>query len=118
MWSNWVYLIHFERHYHHAQHYIGATNDLTRRLSQHAAGDGANLIRVIQDAGISWVVARVWIAQNRFIAEVHAKRQKNGPEFCPICNPVQTRILRGCVSYPLTELPQHILTLNDILESQ
>ncbi len=58
--SQWVvYLIHFDRPYQHARHYLGTTNDLPHRLRQHASGckyGGARLMEVIVQAG--WFVRR------------------------------------------------------------
>ncbi|GHO69775.1 hypothetical protein KSC_086670 [Ktedonobacter sp. SOSP1-52] len=55
-----VYLLHFERRYWHAGHYLGWTQDLPGRMRAHRAGDGARLMEVINEHGIRWVVSRVW----------------------------------------------------------
>lgn len=47
------YLIHFERPYRHARHYLGWTVDLEARLAKHRAGNGARLLRVATAAGIA-----------------------------------------------------------------
>jgi len=39
-----VYLLHFERSYRHARHYIGFTQNLEQRLEQHRAGRGSPLL--------------------------------------------------------------------------
>src|ERR1022692_3195850 len=49
-----VYLIHFDRPYKHARHYIGWALDVRRRLTEHAAGRGAHLLAVVKAAGIGW----------------------------------------------------------------
>lgn len=49
-----IYLIHFEKPYKHARHYLGYTNDLEKRLARHRNGNGARLIDVINNAGIKW----------------------------------------------------------------
>jgi hypothetical protein len=55
-----VYLIHFETPFKHAQHYIGWASDLNRRISRHRNGNGARLLRVVNEAGITWEVVRTW----------------------------------------------------------
>jgi predicted GIY-YIG superfamily endonuclease len=36
-----IYLLHFERSYRHARHYLGWTENLEQRLAQHRAGRGS-----------------------------------------------------------------------------
>ncbi|MBO0885357.1 MAG: hypothetical protein J2P17_34495, partial [Mycobacterium sp.] len=55
-----VYLLHFDRPYKHARHYLGWARDLETRLTAHQTGHGARLLEVIQQAGISWTLARTW----------------------------------------------------------
>ena len=78
-----VYLIHFERRYQHAGHYLGYTRDLAARMAQHRAGQGARLIEVIQQAGIDWQVVRTWDGGRDL--EAAFKAWKNGPQLCPLC---------------------------------
>ena len=77
-----VYLLHFDRPYHHARHYIGFATDLDRRMEEHRAGRGARLMAVIASAGIGFVVARTWPGDRKL-----ERRLKNyhGPRLCPIC---------------------------------
>ena len=82
------YLLHFDEPFKHAKHYLGWTEeaDVTARLAAHAAGHGANLIRVINEAGHTWRLARTWVAVTRF----EERRLKNGggrSRYCPICTP-------------------------------
>jgi predicted GIY-YIG superfamily endonuclease len=60
MESHMVYLLHFSQRYKHALHYTGSTHNLTKRLNQHAKGQGARLLAVVQAAGITWTLARTW----------------------------------------------------------
>lgn len=78
-----VYLLHFERKLHHAQHYIGVTDDLDARMAEHRAGRGARLMEVITSLGIPWQIARTWESDRKF--ERRLKKQKNAPRLCPIC---------------------------------
>lgn len=80
-----VYLLHFERSYHHARHYLGYTSGDTVdfRLRQHGHST-PRLLEVIRGAGIGFVVARVWPEGDREL-ERALKRRKYGPRLCPIC---------------------------------
>ncbi|MEN6583000.1 MAG: GIY-YIG nuclease family protein [Armatimonadota bacterium] len=78
-----VYLLHFERPYKHAQHYIGYTSDLESRLTQHRNGTGARLIQVINAAGIKFKLARTWSGDRNF--ERKLKNYKHSSKLCPIC---------------------------------
>ena len=58
-----IYLLHFERPYHHARHYLGCTDDLVRRLREHLAGKrmgGSPLIEAARDVGIGITLVRLW----------------------------------------------------------
>jgi predicted GIY-YIG superfamily endonuclease len=78
-----VYLLHLERPYKHARHYLGHATNLQARLAQHAAGNGARLLQVVMEAGIGWTLARTWLGGREL--ERRLKRQKNSPRLCPIC---------------------------------
>ena len=81
-----VYLIHFDRPYQHARHYLGTTNDLEFRLRQHMSGckyGGARLMEVIMQAGISWRVACTWAGGREL--EKRLKGWNNSGRLCPIC---------------------------------
>jgi hypothetical protein len=87
-----VYLIHFDRLYipypgaplrDCAGHYCGWTENLAARLARHAAGDGARLLEVVHQAGISWQLARVWPGPRA--RERQLKRQGGASRRCPLC---------------------------------
>lgn len=81
-----VYLLHFERpisEAHTAQHYMGFTDDLGRRLDAHRKGNGARLVEVATKRGISFEVARTWEGDRKL--ERRLKNRKAGPRLCPIC---------------------------------
>lgn len=80
-----VYLIHFNQPYKHARHYLGFTDDLEARLSQHAHGNGARLMAVIHAAGITWQLARTWEGDRK--RERRLKHQHHSARLCPLCNP-------------------------------
>jgi predicted GIY-YIG superfamily endonuclease len=80
-----VYLIHFDRPYKHAAHYIGWTSQsVEERFAQHVSGNGARLIEVVVAAGIGLQIARVWPDQNRKF-ERKLKNRNGARRICPIC---------------------------------
>ncbi len=78
-----IYLIHFDRPYKQAKHYLGSTDNLAERIERHRSGNGARLIEVITAAGISWSVVRTWTGSRRI--ERRIKDRKEAPGLCPIC---------------------------------
>ncbi|MFB4266748.1 hypothetical protein [Nonomuraea sp. GTA35] len=79
-----VYLLHFDRPYKHARHYIGWTSgDLTWRLRQHRNGRGARLLQVITAEGIGFVVARLWDGGRNL--ERSLKNRGGASRACPLC---------------------------------
>lgn len=82
-----VYLIHFAKPYHHAQHYIGFVEHpegLEARMEEHRRGRGARLMAAVTAAGIEWAVVRTWAPASRG-DERRLKRQKHAWRHCPIC---------------------------------
>lgn len=92
-----VYLIHLDRPFHHARHYLGWTCDLSHRLVQHRMGTGAKLLRAVTQHGIGWSVVRTW--QGGPDLEKAFKTQKNGPRLCPYCQ--QKRLVKRWGIRPL-----------------
>lgn len=93
------YLIHFDRRYQHAGHYLGFTEDLDARLHEHRSGRGARLMEVITDAGIGWHVTRTWPGgrdRERALKDLHA-----GPKLCPDCTPAPLPVKTGRAAQPL-----------------
>lgn len=84
-----VYLIHFDRAFKHARHYLGSTNDLAARLADHEKGAGARLMAVIAAAGIPWQLARTWSGGRQL--ERQLKRHGGATRLCPICTPGNRR---------------------------
>lgn len=79
-----VYLLHFSRKYHHAQHYIGWAKKVKKRVEHHRNGTGARLMQVIVQAGIDFEVAREWDDGDKTF-ERRLKKQKKASKLCPIC---------------------------------
>jgi hypothetical protein len=81
------YLLHFDRPYCHARHYLGWTGyDLEQRLEHHVTGRGARLMQVITAAGIGFQVARVWPGATRAF-ERRLKGYGSAARLCPLCHP-------------------------------
>lgn len=85
-----VYLLHFSEAYHHARHYLGWTNDLTKRLREHMNGnrDKCVLTHVIKEHGIEHTLVRTW--RGPLATEKALKKKKNNRLLCPVCNPKVT----------------------------
>ena len=84
-----VCLIHFKTAYKHARHYLGYAQDLDARLQRHRNGNGARLMEVITNAGISWELSRLWPCEDEQGARLLEHKLKHahghGPALCPIC---------------------------------
>ena len=79
-----VYLLHFDRSYRHARHYIGWTRNLEQRLAEHRAGRGSPLIAAAIADGIDFQLAAIWQGDRH--AERRLHRQKNTrARLCSIC---------------------------------
>jgi hypothetical protein len=79
-----IYLLHFDRPFHHARHYVGWTErDVSERIAEHSAGRGACLLSAISAAGIGFSVARTWPGTRHDVRALKAK--KATPRLCPIC---------------------------------
>ncbi len=81
-----VYLIHFKTRYEHAGHYLGYTQALPYRLYLHRQGNGARLMEVVTQAGIDWMLIRVWENADRGF-ERKLKNRHGAISLCPVCNP-------------------------------
>lgn len=81
-----IYLIHFDQPFGHAQHYLGWARDVEARIAHHRNGSGANLLRHVNEAGITWQVVRTWPNMTKN-DERRMKIGSHAPQYCPICNP-------------------------------
>jgi hypothetical protein len=63
-------------------------------------GQGAKLLKAVNEAGIPWQVVRTWVVDDQALERM-LKNQKNSPRFCPICNPA----LAGKVENHYREAP-------------
>lgn len=92
------YLIHFSQFIGsktnprgRARHYIGFTNNLSRRIHEHLTNseNGAKILRALNLLGIEWEVARTWDApewsDGGHALELALKRRKKASDLCPVC---------------------------------
>jgi hypothetical protein len=87
-----LYLLHFDRPYHHARHYRGMCGDkgLAARLERHRKGLGARLLQVILAVGIRFRLVRTWSGGKK---EERLLKKRAIREICPVCNPQLVRHL-------------------------
>jgi len=86
--DGYVYLICFNRAFKHARHYLGSAASLAHRIEQHRRGDGARLMEVISEAGITWEITRLWRCESPAAAlelESRLKRWHHDGRLCPRC---------------------------------
>ena len=81
-----VYILHFTEKLHNAQHYVGCTENLPRRMNEHLHGysNGSKLVRAVIKNGIEVIVAKVYPDGDRAL-EKKIKAIKKTSLVCPIC---------------------------------
>jgi hypothetical protein len=81
-----VYLLHFDRPFGHARHYLGwaGPGNLDARLAHHRAGTGGNLLRHVGRAGITWHLARTWPGDRTLERRMKCR---GSTRRCPTCHP-------------------------------
>jgi hypothetical protein len=79
------YLLHFDRKVHGAQHYLGWSVHIARRLRQHLRGVGARLVRQALGAGVGVTLVRVWTSVDR--KQERALKARTPKSYCPRCHP-------------------------------
>lgn len=91
-----IYLLHFDRRYKHAGHYLGWTRDLAARVARHFEGHGSRLVRAVVLAGIGIQVARTWEGDRK--EERRLKKQGGRARLCPVCREVAraAKAAAGC----------------------
>jgi len=78
-----IYLLHFSQKLHHAQHYLGYTRNVKKRVAQHLRGEGSPLVKAVVAAGIE--VSLAWTAEGDRNDERRYKNAKRLSQFCPQC---------------------------------
>ena len=94
-----VYLLHFDRAYHHARHYLGWSPEVQARVNAHIHGRGARLTEVVHSAGIGMMWVRTWEDGDRVLER--KLKNRHSPQLCPICcgKPVQVPLLPWMPAY-------------------
>ena len=85
-----VYLLHFDKPYRHAKHYVGYTalETLEQRLQRHRDGRGARLLQVCVQHGIGFQPVRTWDFKSAEAAREKERRLKSSggaSRYCPNC---------------------------------
>jgi hypothetical protein len=88
-----VYLLHFDRPYKHARHYLGWADDLDARLAAHGTKRGARLLAVLRAEGIGWQLARTWPGDRH--RERQLKNMGSAARRCPLCGITPRTIPNG-----------------------
>ena len=81
-----LYLLHFAPRYLHAGHYLGYSDSIGRRVSEHlSCGQRSSpLVRAAIGAGSEVTVARLWPGETRR-TERRLKRGGGLSRHCPLC---------------------------------
>lgn len=82
-----IYLLHFDKPFRHARHYLGHTNmPLEKRLAAHAGdercGRSAKLMTAVRKAGITWRLVRTWEGDRE---RERRLKKRTGVQHCPVC---------------------------------
>jgi hypothetical protein len=87
-----VYILHFDKKYHHCQHYTGYTGDgnINKRFERHLNGNGSPLVRAVIRAGINIRIGRTYPEGDKKF-ERELKNQKQSSRFCNICRKVKNK---------------------------
>ncbi len=82
-----VYLIHFDKPYKHAKHYLGYVKGgreaVFKRYERHKLGIGSVLMKVVTEAGIGSSLSRIWYDKDQAFERKLKARGKL--DICPIC---------------------------------
>jgi predicted GIY-YIG superfamily endonuclease len=81
-----VYLLHFSQPYKGAQHYLGWSGSIKRRVREHQRGHGVPLTRAVHTVGIVMQHVRSWPGTTR-ADEKRLRSYKGNNRLCPVCNP-------------------------------
>ena len=78
-----VYVLHFNRPFKHARHYVGWAKNPEARIEHHRQGTGARLMQVVREAGIDFVVANLMPGTRS--DERRWKNRGSAARYCSIC---------------------------------
>jgi hypothetical protein len=80
-----VYLLHFDRPFSHACHYLGWAKPGSARIARHLMGKGSALTRAAYAAGVRFTLVATW--EGTRADERKLKNRKNSRGLCPVCKP-------------------------------
>jgi len=94
-----IYLVHFERPFKHAKHYVGFTDvTLRERFKRHTSNArlrrGSALMRAVLEAGIKFKVVKVWDGDRN--DERRVKIDGHSARRCPVCREEVTYAAATC----------------------
>lgn len=86
-----IYLIHLDRPFHHAKHYLGycEEGEEQRRLERHRKGDGSKLLRAVNAAGIPYSIVRTWPNADR--NQERRFKGHSSTRLCPTCKSLKNK---------------------------
>lgn len=79
-----IYILHFDKPYYHAKHYIGFSDDPSLRFKRHLSRTEQPLLKAVVNAGIG-ITMKIIDPKGDRNRERQLKKQKNSKRFCPIC---------------------------------
>lgn len=81
-----MYLLHFVRPFayggHWAQHYLGWSQDIPRRMREHRQGRGSYVTRVAYRQGVPFILDQTWPGT---LDRERELRALGGPRLCRTC---------------------------------
>jgi predicted GIY-YIG superfamily endonuclease len=77
------YLLHFGNPVKGAQHYLGWSVDIQRRMRVHLAGRGARLVKQALRAGVTVELVRIWALADR--QQERLLKRRTPKSYCPRC---------------------------------
>lgn len=101
-----IYILHFDRPYQHARHYIGFTesDDVMDRVREHGTVNGSRLLQVVKAAGIGWTVSRILAGDRKRERQI---KQNRGGRYCPLCQQERLAQRAGKPSSPAPGKSEH-----------
>jgi predicted GIY-YIG superfamily endonuclease len=79
----YVYLVHLERPLPGGRHYVGYTEHFESRINAHRARTGSQFLKQANEAGIAWIVVRVWMNADR--DKERSIKGMSARIVCPVC---------------------------------
>lgn len=95
--NSWIYVLHFDTPFEHAQHYVGCTRTPASRLITHARGHGARIVKAAMAAGCTWRLGNLYqcLQGSPLVAERHIKDMHGSKPYCGVCTAAPA-FVSGC----------------------